>query len=144
MNDLEPPVGGSAASAPRTAKSPFLSGPVAPVPVPVGYRLNLVAVGFAMVLLPLIYLAVIAAAAVGTLLYIAYVWPQLAAFKNWQVDLRVGGGPMISGVAGIMLVFCMLRSMVPRRRGEHGGIVLAYAAAPALHDLVQEIAAAPL
>ncbi len=51
---------------------------------------------------------------------------------------------MTSGVAGIVLVGYMLRSMVPRRRGAHGGIVLAYAAAPALHDLVQEIASAPL
>ena len=49
---------------------------------------------------------------------------------------------MTSGVAGIVLVGYMLRSMVPRRRGAHGGIVLAYAAAPALHDLVQEIAKA--
>lgn len=44
---------------------------------------------------------------------------------------------MTAGVAGIVLVGYMLRSMVPRRRGAHGGIVLAYAAAPALHDLVQ-------
>ena len=49
---------------------------------------------------------------------------------------------MTSGVAGIVLVGYMLRSMVPRRRGAHGGIVLAYAAAPALHDLVLEIASA--
>ena len=129
------------ASASRAAKSPFLTGPVAPVAVPVGYRLNLIAVAFAMVLLPLFYLGVVAAAAVGTLLYIAYVWPQLAGVHNWQVNLIVGGGPPI---AGIVLVGYMLRSMVPRRREAHGGIVLAYAAAPALHDLVQGIAGAPL
>lgn len=68
----------AAAPETRAARSPFLTGPVAPVAVPVGYRLNLIAVAFAMVLLPLFYLGAVAAAAAGTLLYIAYVWPQLA------------------------------------------------------------------
>ena len=139
MPASESPAGETTASTPRPPKSPFLTGPVTPVAVPLGYRLNLVAVAFAMVLLPLFYLGVVAAAAAGTLLYIAYVWPQLAGVHNWQVNLIVGGGPPI---AGIVLVGYMLRSMVPRRRGAHGGIILAYAAAPALHDLVQEIAKA--
>lgn len=139
MTVLERPAGETTAPPPRAPKSPFLNGLVAPVAVPVGYRLNLVAVAFAMVLLPIFYLGVVAAAAAGTLLYIAYVWPQLAGVHNWQVNLIVGGGPPI---AGIVLVGYMLRSMIPRRRGAHGGIILAYAAAPALHDLVQEIAAA--
>ena len=141
MPVLESPAQETAAPPSRTAKSPFLTGPVTPVVVPLDYRLNLVAVAGAMVLLPLFYLGVVAAAAAGVLLYIAYVWPQLAGIRSWQVDLIVGGGPPI---AGIVLVGYMLRSMVPRRRGAHGGIVLAYAAAPALHDLVQGIAGAPL
>ena len=141
MPASESPTRESAAPASRAEKSPFLTGPVTPVEVPLGYRLNLLAVAFAMVLLPLFYLGVVAAAAAGTLLYIAYVWPQLASMHNFQVNLIVGGGPPI---AGIVLVGYMLRSMIPRRRGAHGGIVLAYAAAPALHDLVQEIASAPL
>lgn len=78
MTASESPTRESAAPPPRPPKSPFLTGPVAPVAVPVGYRLNLIAVAFAMVLLPLFYLGVVAAAAAGTLLYIAYVWPQLA------------------------------------------------------------------
>jgi hypothetical protein len=118
MTELERAGGESAASGARAVKARFLAGPVARVVMPAGYRLNLVAVVFAMVLFPHIYLAVIAAAAAGALLNFAYVWPQLAALKCWQIDLIVGGGPPI---AGPVLVGHILRLMWPRGRAGASG-----------------------
>lgn len=120
-----------------SSPAPLPAGRVAPVPVAAGYRVALVAVAVAMVLLPLVYLAIVAAAAWGGYLYAATVWPRLSEIPNLHVKVLAGAGPPI---AAAILVFYMLRSMWPRRSGRPDGVVLREREEPRLHELVWAIA----
>lgn len=112
-------------------------GRVEPVAVSPGYRIALAAVAVALVLLPLLYLMLTAAAAAGTVWYVATVWPQLHTIRGGNAKLLVAGGPPI---AGLILVYFMLRSMWPRRRQHLAGLRVDAAVAPGLHRLVDGIA----
>ena len=70
-------------SDPRSDPIELPSGKVAPVPVATGYRVALVAVAVAMVLLPLVYLAIVAGAAWGGYAYLRHAWPASSAIGSW-------------------------------------------------------------
>jgi len=121
----------------REAYEVRVQGRVEPIKVPLGYQLALAAVAVALVLLPLVYLALTAAAAAGTVWYAVTVWPQLHTIRGGSSKLIALAGPPI---AGVILVYFMLRSMWPRRRQEIEGLVVDAGLAPNLHRLVEGIA----
>jgi hypothetical protein len=84
-----------------------------------------------MVLLPLVYLAIVALAALGVFGYVAFVWPRLGAIHGeGPGKVLVYAGPPL---AGLVLVTFMLRSMWPTRRQTLGGDPLAADVEPELH-----------
>lgn len=84
------------------------SGSIAPVSLSPLYRAGIAVVALGMVLLPLLYLAMLAAAVAGAWLYAANVWPLLRGAGLWQGKLILGGGPPL---ALLVVAFFLAKSI---------------------------------
>lgn len=113
------------------------SGRLAPVPVSIRYRAGLAVVALAMVLLPLVYLALLAGALAGAWLYVTRVWPLVGDISSGQLKVVVGGGPPL---ALLVVAFFLAKSIWPRRREEPPHLVLERAEEPLVFAFVERLA----
>lgn len=113
------------------------SGSIAPVPVSARYRAGLAVVAVAMLLLPLLYLALLAAALAGAWLYATRVWPLVGEISSWQLKMAVGGAPPL---ALLVVAFFLAKSIWPRRHQQPPHLVLAREDEPLLFAFVERLA----
>ena len=119
------------------ATSPVaFSETIVPTAVSASYRLGLALVTIAMVLVPLLYLLLIAA--VGWFL----VWHLTA--NTWILVGKSGGqfrllGYLTPAVAGATMLFFMVKPILARRAHRADPVQVTDAEQPALHALIREI-----
>ena len=119
------------------ATSPVaFSETIVPTAVSSSYRLGLVLVTIAMILVPLLYLLLIGA--VGWFL----VWHLTA--NTWILDGKSGGqwrllGYLTPAVAGATMLFFMVKPILARRAHRSDPVQVTDAEQPALHALIREI-----
>lgn len=136
---LEPAVAHAPPPPPKQLLEAF-EGPIAPVPVPVLYRVALFGVAVVMVLLPLLYVGLIAGAAYG--LYWYATGPGLALFSGrggGQFRLLLYLTPLVAG--GILVLF-MVKPLFARRAAVKRPRALDPGEQPLLFAFVKRIASA--
>ena len=111
----------------------------APVPLPTAplvYRISIVLVALAMMLLPVLYAALVALFAWAVCQYATGVFPAvLEHVRHWQI-IAIVAVPIPAGV--IAIVF-LLKPFLGRRQAPAAPQSLARDDAPALFDLVEEL-----
>jgi Zn-dependent protease with chaperone function len=92
-----------------------LAGKIEPVPVGIGYRLGLLLVAATMIVLPIIYIALIALAGYGVYWYAINAVGMFQAVRGRAVIVVLVAylGPL---VAGVILVFFMIKPLFARRQ----------------------------
>ena len=92
-----------------------LAGKIEPVPVGYGYRLGLLLVAATMIVLPIIYIALIALAGYGVYWYAINAVGMFQAVRGRAVIVVLVAylGPL---VAGVILVFFMIKPLFARRQ----------------------------
>jgi Zn-dependent protease with chaperone function len=115
------------------------SSNVARVPVSLAYRWRLVLVAIAMVILPLVYLALIAAVAWGVFLHATRNVGLLQSVESGKAALMAYGGPLFIGV--VLLLF-MVKPLFARRSRGAKPRSLRRAEEPVLFDFVERLCAA--
>lgn len=111
-----------------------LSGTLAPTRLRPAYRLGLLVVAFAMVLLPIVYLGVIAGA-------VTVVWWHVTN-NTWI--LEGGGLPRLivylgPAIAGLVLVFFMVKPVLAREAVPRGGVELDRRSQPLLFSFIHDV-----
>ena len=111
------------------------SGTIPPTRISPTYRLGLVVVAVAMLLLPVLYLALIAAAGTGVWWHAtANTWILDGESKQWR--LLAYAAPL---VAGVVLLFFMIKPILARPSRREDPLPLDRDAEPRLYALIDEI-----
>jgi Zn-dependent protease with chaperone function len=113
-----------------------IRGRIAPAPVPIPYRLALGAVAVAMVLLPLVYLGLVAATAYATWWHAVNDVTWLAGKGSARGRLFAYATPL---VGGLVAVFFMVKPLLARSAPRSSPLVLDRAKEPFLHDFVERL-----
>lgn len=114
-------------------------GRVAPVAVPPGYRAGLTLVAVLMVLLPLVYVALIAAAGWGVYWHATENLSLLTRVRPAKVAALAYGGPLF---AGVVMVFFMVKPLFAPRGAQPPVRSLRREEEPLLFAFVERVAAA--
>ena len=126
-----------AQSGPRFLEA--LQTKIEPVPLPFTYKAALGIVAFAMVLLPLLYVALVGAVAWSVVWYAWHGWGVLSGVSSMKVRVFLYLIPL---VAGGTVSFFLIKPLFTRRERSHDEMALDPAAEPLLFELVRRTALA--
>lgn len=115
------------------------TGQVRPVAIAWPYRIALAAVALLMVLLPLLYLAIVAAAAYGVFAWATEGWSLVAAIRPRKLGVAIYATPLIAG--GILVLFMIKPLFAPRQKRQDPR-TLDPEDEPFLHAFVRRVAEA--
>ncbi|MBI4613498.1 MAG: M48 family metalloprotease [Planctomycetes bacterium] len=131
---------GVSSSRPRPLRPEEIAGafraPIEPVRIGPGYRLALLAVASAMLLLPVAYLGLAGLVAWGTLQHARHGHDRVADSSSFRLRALAYGGPI---VAGVVVTLLLLKPLVARRGREEFVLELDPAAEPTLFQFVTRL-----
>ncbi len=120
----------------ETDLSQAFAGRIEPIRTSLPYRLSIVLVAVAMVLLPLVYAAIVVLAAWAWWLYVTRLMPVVLDNTGNSTALLLSGVPV---AAGAILVFFLLKPLLARRPRPAQPLTVERKEAPGLFELVERL-----